>query len=82
MRLSRCRRCGGRMRHGWLGPEGELHCSACARKVERDRRALELAEPRTCGCGCGETFLPAQPHQRFVDVAHRMRAYRRRKSAA
>jgi hypothetical protein len=64
------------MRDAWHGPEGEILCARCARELERDARALALAEARPCECGCGEQSVAVKPNQRFVDVAHRMRAHR------
>jgi hypothetical protein len=33
---------------------------------------------RPCECECGETFYPARSDQRYVDGAHRLRAFRAR----
>lgn len=34
---------------------------------------------RTCQCGCGTKLDKQKPHGRFLNVAHRQRAYRARK---
>jgi len=34
---------------------------------------------RLCDCGCGESFVPIR-HQRFVDDAHRKRAWKAKNS--
>lgn len=28
-------------------------------------------ERRPCACGCGKTFVPVQPHQKYLNPAHR-----------
>lgn len=32
-------------------------------------------ERRDCECGCGETFVPKQEHQRYVSPAHRLKGF-------
>lgn len=35
---------------------------------------------RSCACGCGEDFVPANERQQFVNGAHKQRAWRRSQS--
>ena len=37
---------------------------------------------KSCACGCGESFITTQKHQKYVDSVHRQRAYRVRNSTA
>lgn len=36
-------------------------------------------EYRKCGCGCGKTFIPNKPWQKFINTAHQLRALRARR---
>ena len=37
-------------------------------------------EYRKCGCGCGESFVPNKPWQKYINEAHAKRAARSAKS--
>lgn len=46
------------------------------------KRYTQLSTVKTCACGCSETFTTSNIRQKYVDNAHRQRAYRKRKQAA
>lgn len=66
----------------WTCPEGCEYTINTEPGFYRDPEAppVEL----TCGCDCGTIFTPAfrHPDQDYLNVAHRMRAYRRRRREA
>lgn len=39
----------------------------------------DTQEERTCACGCGRTFEPSVPHQKYYSDACRMSAFRERR---
>lgn len=45
------------------------------------RLAAHRGRQATCSCGCGETFFAVGP-ARYLNDAHRQRAYRLRKTPA
>jgi len=42
----------------------------------------DASQARICRCGCGQGFIPTRPWQKYVNAAHKSRAYRKRSESS